>query len=75
MVRSRWIKAVMASVVSTGLAWGQSAGPSSSPAPDDPTGRIIDPKYRNPYTQQWNGGYTWAVTGNSAAFWSDSVLG
>jgi hypothetical protein len=41
MVRSRWIKAVMATVVSTGMVWGQSAVPSSSQAPDDPTGRII----------------------------------
>ncbi len=41
MVRSRWIKAVMATVVSTGLAWGQSGVPSPSQAPDDPTGRII----------------------------------
>jgi hypothetical protein len=28
--------------------------------------RPIDPNYRNPYTQQWNAGYTWAITGNSA---------
>ncbi len=41
MARSRWIKAVMATVVSTGLAWGQSAVPSAPQAPDDPTGRII----------------------------------
>lgn len=41
MVRSRWIKAVLATLVSTGLAWGQSAGPSSPQPPDDPTGRII----------------------------------
>ena len=30
------------------------------------TGRIIDPKYRNPYTQQWNGGYTWTFKQGSA---------
>jgi hypothetical protein len=41
MVRSRWVKAVMATVVSTGLAWGQSGVPSPSQAPDDPTGRVI----------------------------------
>ncbi|HEX5273348.1 MAG TPA: hypothetical protein VFW33_22785, partial [Gemmataceae bacterium] len=41
MVRSRWIKAVMATVVSTGLAWGQSGVPTPAQAPDDPTGRII----------------------------------
>ncbi len=23
------------------------------------TGRIMDPEYRNPYTQQWNVGYSW----------------
>jgi hypothetical protein len=40
MVRSRWIKAVMATLVSTGMVWGQSA-PSTPKAPDDPTGRII----------------------------------
>jgi hypothetical protein len=41
MVRSRWIKAVMASVVSTGLAWGQASAPALPKAPDDATGRII----------------------------------
>jgi hypothetical protein len=28
--------------------------------------RPIDPNWRNPYTQQWNGGYTWAITSDSA---------
>jgi hypothetical protein len=37
MVRSRWIKAVMATLVSTGIAWGQSAPKS----PDDATGRVM----------------------------------
>jgi len=41
MARSRWIKAVMASVVSGGLALGQPAVPSTPRPPDDPTGRII----------------------------------
>jgi len=41
MVRSRWIKAVMATLVSTGMAWSQSAVPSSPRPADDPTGRII----------------------------------
>jgi hypothetical protein len=41
MVRSRWIKAVMATLVSTGMVWGQSAAPPTPKAPDDPTGRII----------------------------------
>ncbi len=40
MVRSRWIKAVMATLVSTGVVWGQAAAPTPK-APDDPTGRII----------------------------------
>jgi hypothetical protein len=31
----------MATVVSTGLVWGQSGVPSPSQAPDDPTGRVI----------------------------------
>jgi hypothetical protein len=40
--------------------------PGTAPASTQLTGaatvgRIIDPKYRNPYTQQWNGGYTWAL--------------
>lgn len=26
---------------------------------------IMDPKYRNPYTEQWNIGYAWNVTANS----------
>src|SRR5262249_19773037 len=25
-------------------------------------GQNVDPNYRNPYTQQWNGGYSWQVT-------------
>ena len=41
MVRSRWVKAVMASVVSTSLVWGQSAAAPPPKAPDDATGRII----------------------------------
>src|SRR5215831_3699136 len=41
MVRSRWVKAVMATVVSTGLAWGQSGVPPPTPTTDDPTGRVI----------------------------------
>jgi len=28
-------------------------------------GRIIDPDYRNPYTQQWNIGYSWQFTPGS----------
>jgi hypothetical protein len=40
--------------------------PASSQLTGTVTGRIIDPKYRNPYTQQWNGGYTWAFLEGSA---------
>jgi len=29
------------------------------------TGRIMDPNYRNPVTEEWNGGYTWSVTSKS----------
>jgi outer membrane receptor protein involved in Fe transport len=32
---------------------------------DGATGRLMDPKYRNPVSQQWNAGYQWAVTNNS----------
>jgi carboxypeptidase family protein len=38
--------------------------PATDIGPSD-VSRPIDPKYRNPYTQQWNAGYSWAVTGNS----------
>ena len=33
--------------------------------PKGANGRIIDPTYRNPYSEQWNGGYAWQVTGDS----------
>jgi carboxypeptidase family protein/TonB-dependent receptor-like protein len=29
------------------------------------TGRVMDPKYRNPVTEEWNGGYTWSITSKS----------
>src|SRR5205823_6880745 len=29
------------------------------------TGRIMDPDYRNPYTQQWNLGYAWQLNSYS----------
>src|SRR6266403_963949 len=32
---------------------------------DGATGRLMDPKYRNPVSQQFNFGYQWAVTRNS----------
>jgi len=28
-------------------------------------GRIIDPNYRNPVTEEWNAGYSWAMTNSS----------
>ncbi|HET7872739.1 MAG TPA: TonB-dependent receptor [Terriglobales bacterium] len=30
------------------------------------TGRLMDPNYRNPVTEEFNGGYTWAVNSKSA---------
>jgi hypothetical protein len=35
--------------------------PSAQLAPGS-TGRLIDPNYRNPVTEEWNGGYSWQVT-------------
>lgn len=29
------------------------------------TGRLMDPDYRNPITQEWNIGYSWAINNNS----------
>jgi outer membrane receptor for ferrienterochelin and colicin len=29
------------------------------------TGRIMDPNYRTPVTEEWNGGYTWAINNKS----------
>jgi hypothetical protein len=29
------------------------------------TGRTMDPNYRNPVTQEWNGGYSWSLTSKS----------
>lgn len=28
-------------------------------------GRLMDPNYRTPVTEEWNGGYTWAINSNS----------
>jgi len=36
-----------------------------TPATPGATGRIMDPNYRNPVTEEWNGGYTWSVTSKS----------
>ena len=50
-----------------GLDWRYGIDPFP-PIPPPPTqlaagntGRIMDPNYRNPYTQQWNLGYSWAL--------------
>ncbi len=39
-------------------------GPSSQLNPGS-VGRLIDPKYRNPYSETWNFGYSWQLTKNS----------
>src|SRR6266446_5576918 len=36
-----------------------------TPAVPGATGRIMDPNYRNPVTEEWNGGYTWSITSKS----------
>ncbi len=36
-----------------------------TPAVPGATGRVMDPNYRNPVTEEWNGGYTWAITSKS----------
>jgi hypothetical protein len=37
----------------------------SSQLLDGSTGRLIDPKYRNPFTEQWNVGYQWGLSQNA----------
>ena len=32
---------------------------------DQSIGRIMDPNYRTPVTEEWNGGYTWAINSKS----------
>ena len=36
-----------------------------TPAVPGATGRVMDPTYRNPVTEEWNGGYTWSITSKS----------
>ncbi len=36
-----------------------------TPASPGATGRIMDPNYRNPVTEEWNGGYAWSITSKS----------
>ncbi len=38
--------------------------PSASLNPGS-TGRIMDPNYRNPVTEEWNAGYAWSLTSKS----------
>lgn len=39
--------------------------PGATQLPTGATGQIMDPHYRNPYSEQWNGGYAWQVTDTS----------
>lgn len=39
--------------------------PPSSQLSGGATGRLMDPRYRNPFSEQFNFGYQWAVTTNS----------
>src|SRR4030095_10252095 len=39
--------------------------PPPTQLPDGSTGRIMDPDYQNPLTQQWNVGYAWALNSYS----------
>jgi outer membrane receptor protein involved in Fe transport len=35
--------------------------PASAALNGGSTGRLMDPNYRTPVTEEWNGGYTWAI--------------
>src|SRR5205823_11922360 len=39
--------------------------PPSSQLTDASTGRIMDPNYRNPITEEFNAGYSWALSPTS----------
>ena len=39
--------------------------PGAAQLPTGATGQMMDPHYRNPYSEQWNAGYSWQVTHNS----------
>ena len=39
--------------------------PPSSTLNSGATGRLMDPNYRNPVTQEWNAGYAWSLTSKS----------
>jgi len=40
--------------------------PPPTQLPNNSTGRIMDPGYQNPFTQQWNAGYAWQLNSYSA---------
>src|SRR6266566_8202665 len=40
--------------------------PAPTSLPKGATGRLMDPNYRNPYTQQWNVGYTFEISSSNA---------
>ena len=40
--------------------------PPASQLANGAVGRLMDPMYRNPYSEQWNAGYTWALGSLSA---------
>jgi outer membrane receptor protein involved in Fe transport len=40
--------------------------PPSSALNPGSTGRLMDPNYRTPVTEEWNGGYTWAINTKTA---------
>ncbi len=61
-------------VPGTGLTLGQwqygvsplpTLPPPSATLSDGAVGRIIDPNYQNPVSEEWNAGYTWALNSNS----------
>jgi len=39
--------------------------PGGAQLPAGATGRLVDPTYRNPYSEQFNGGYSWQITHDS----------
>jgi hypothetical protein len=39
--------------------------PGAANLPAGATGQMMDPNYRNPYSEQWNGGYSWQLTSDS----------
>jgi outer membrane receptor protein involved in Fe transport len=46
--------------------------PASGTLNGGATGRIMDPNYRTPVTEEWNGGYTWAIN-NKTVFEAEYV--